>query len=93
MPAMFHRKFGPSTDLWVCEHGISYPDLCEQCGPAIETDVMKTPGIRGLYVIGKILILLAGLPPAERSVTWRRVSILLEAAGYRLAGRGESTRS
>lgn len=28
---MHHMKFPPSTDLWVCEHGYSYPDICPEC--------------------------------------------------------------
>ncbi len=28
---MLHKKYPPSTDLWVCIHDICYPDLCEEC--------------------------------------------------------------
>ena len=34
MEHMIHKKFGPSTDLWVCAHGVAYPDLCAECPPA-----------------------------------------------------------
>jgi hypothetical protein len=26
----FH-KFGPSTTLFTCVHGVSYPDICGEC--------------------------------------------------------------
>jgi hypothetical protein len=31
MKAMFHHKYPPSTDLWLCKHGVGYPDICEEC--------------------------------------------------------------
>ena len=31
MTHMLHKKFEVSTDLWVCIHGVAYPDLCEDC--------------------------------------------------------------
>lgn len=34
-------KFLPSTDLWVCEHGYSYPDICPQC----KEKKMELPGV------------------------------------------------
>jgi hypothetical protein len=30
-PAMIHHKFGPSTDVWTCVHGVAHPDKCEAC--------------------------------------------------------------
>jgi hypothetical protein len=31
MSAMIHHKFPPSTDLWMCVHGVAYPDVCRDC--------------------------------------------------------------
>lgn len=28
---MYEMQFGPSTHIFVCVHGISHPDICEQC--------------------------------------------------------------
>jgi hypothetical protein len=28
---MVHHKFGPSSDVWTCVHGIGYPDECSEC--------------------------------------------------------------
>lgn len=29
--AIIHYKLHPSTDIWMCEHGVAYPDICEDC--------------------------------------------------------------
>lgn len=29
--AMRFRRIPPSTDLWTCEHGIGYPEMCKGC--------------------------------------------------------------
>lgn len=29
--AIWHLKLRPSTDLWVCVHGVAYPELCGDC--------------------------------------------------------------
>jgi len=39
---MIHKKFRPSTDLWVCEHGVSYPDVCKDCQAAKEAAGVTT---------------------------------------------------
>lgn len=46
-------------------------------------ELWQTPGLRGLYVIGKIVLLMASLPADERLITWRRVSTLMEVYGYK----------
>jgi hypothetical protein len=29
--AIYHMKLMPSTDVWVCVHGVGYPDICQEC--------------------------------------------------------------
>lgn len=50
-PHIFHVKFGRSSDVWVCEHGTGYPDLCEECR-------LTTVNAHGIVPVSP-----AGMPP------------------------------
>jgi hypothetical protein len=46
--AMYHIKLPPSTDIWVCEHEVGYPDICEEC-PRRKPGNMARQGWRFVY--------------------------------------------
>lgn len=33
MSAIYQLKIGRFSDVWVCEHGVGWPDVCGECRP------------------------------------------------------------